>query len=469
MTINKINVYEAIENVKALLKKDRNISPALRAAIEVILMLFPILANRVAKNSSNSSKPPSSDPNRKKIKKDKKSKKKPGGQNGHVGTNLKKVDNPDRIKTLKVNKNKLPPGNYKKVGYKTRQVIDVEISRIVTEYRAEVLEDEKGNKIIADFPKHVTKAVQYGNSIKAHSVYMSNYQLIPYNRIQEYFSEQIKIPISTGTICNFNKEAYGLLETFEKITKEKLISSELLHADETGINVNGKRIWLHNASNDLWTHFHPHFKRGSEAIDDINIIPNFKGTLCHDHWKPYYRYDVTHSLCNAHHLRELKFVYEIHKQKWAKKLSDLLLQINKDVDEHEGKLPESISNAYRKKYRSILKQGEKECPLPEKSKKGRIKKGKPRNLLERLQKFESDTLRFMENKIVPFTNNQGENDIRMTKVQQKISGCFRSIEGAYMFCRIRGYLTTCKKHGVSAKEALDLLFKGKLPEFIDDS
>jgi transposase len=206
-------------------------------------------------------------------------------------------------------------------------------------------------------------------------------------------------------------------------------------------------------------------------MDAIGILAKFIGVMCHDHWKPYYKYTCTHALCNAHHLRELTYAEEEDKQKWAGLMKMLLLEINKAVNDAEGKVSPSVAQEYRLKYRALLTEaGQNECPPPEdirkKGQKGRIKKSKSRNLLERLTKYEDDVLRFMENDFVPFTNNLGENDLRMTKVQQKISGCFRSMEGAYIFCRVRGYLSTCRKHGVNATEALRLLFQGKLPDFV---
>ena len=239
--------------------------------------------------------------------------------------------------------------------------------------------------------------------------------------------------------------------------------------DETGININGKRIWLHTACNAKWTYFYPHKKRGSEAMDEIEILPKFKGVLCHDHWKAYYKYACSHSLCNAHHLRELEWSAVEDNQKWASKLKEFLEKLNKEVDEAGGKLTPKQSVCRRKRYKKLLVDAEKECPPPKIERKpgqrGRLKKSKSRNLLERLIRYQNDVLRFIDDIEVPFTNNQGENDLRMTKVQQKISGCFRSEDGAFIFCRIRAYLITYRKHGVGATEALELLFKGKLPKF----
>lgn len=239
----------------------------------------------------------------------------------------------------------------------------------------------------------------------------------------------------------------------------------MLHADETGININGKRQWLHNASSLKWTYLAAHEKRGHDAMDDIGILPHFNGVMCHDHWKPYYRYDCLHSLCNAHHLRELIRANEQDGQVWAETMRLFLVSLNQAVFDEDGVLSKEKQTDYINQYRAILKEGEKEspAPIPIKGKRGRLKKTKARNLLERLQNYEDDVLRFMSDEAVPFTNNQGENDLRMAKVQQKISGCFRSEYGAEMFFGLRSYLSSCKKQGISGSTALTLLLNGMLP------
>lgn len=467
MKISDIDIQATVEKAQALIREDEQVSAGIRSMFEILILIISLLANRLNLNSTNSSKPPSSDPNRAK-KSRKKGARKPGGQKGHIGTTLQKVDNPDRVEKIRVDRRKLPKGNFQHAGYKTRQVFDIDISRIVTEYQAEVVEDEKGHRIVAPFPKGVAKAAQYGDGIKAHAVYMSQFQLLPYNRIQDYFADQLEIPISEGTIFNFNKEAFERLADFELKAKDELAVAAVAHADETGINIGGKRHWLHGLSNVQWTHYSPHEKRGTEAMNEIGIIPRFGGILCHDHWKSYYTYDCTHSLCNAHHLRELQRAWEQDNQAWAKQMKALLETINSKVHDAGGALDAQNARKYRQQYRDLLKNAEKECPEPDrpkkKGKRGRIKKTKARNLLERLRDFENDVLRFMANQNVPFTNNMGESDIRMTKVQQKISGCFRSMEGAKIFCRVRGYLSTCRKQDVSSSDALRLLFDGKLPD-----
>lgn len=469
LKINPLEIEKALDNARRLIEQEQDLSPSLRAALEVLLLLVTVLLNRTTLNSKNSSKPPSSDPNRLKPSR-KKSDKSSGAQAGHIGKTLKKTDDPDVIEVIAIDRRTLPKGSYHQTGFETRQVFDIDISRVITEYQAQILEDEQGNRFVASFPKGVTKSVQYGNQIKAHAVYLSQYQLLPYKRIQSYFADQLQIPLSEGSIYNFNVQAFAQLVTFEKISKDRLAQARIAHADETGININGKRQWLHCASNKTWTHFFPHEKRGMDAMNEIGILPRFKGILCHDHWKPYYRYPFTHALCNAHHLRELTRAWEQDGQNWAKNMGELLRTISRAVDDAGDALAPDEARGYRKLYKALLKKAERECPPPDtfsgKPKRGRIKRSKARNLLERLINYEDDVLRFMENPLVPFTNNLGENDIRMTKVQQKISGCFRSTEGAKIFCRVRGYLSTCRKQGLTASRALKLVFEGKLPDFV---
>lgn len=473
MKIENIDVNKVLDRAKKLLDEDKSISYSLRSIFEVLIVVITLFMNRFNLNSKNSSKSPSSDPNR-----NKKSKKdplgtKPGGQKGHVGKNLQPIENPDEITIIPIDKRTLPKGKYHDAGYSARQVINIRISRHVIEYRAQILEDANGYQYTAQFPDYVTRPVQYGSDLKAHAVYLSQFQLLPYNRIDNYFSEEINVPVSSGSIFNFNKEAYNLLDKFDAVVKLKLIAATVLNVDETGINVNGKRKWLHVTANDKWTYFFPHINRGSIATDDIGILPNFSGVLCHDHWKPYYTYQCLHSLCNAHHLRELQRAFEQDKQQWAFDMKSLLLEINNETKKSENKLETVIAENYYKKYNAIIAAGKIECPLPKPvlledgtKKKGKLKKSKSRNLLERLSNFINDTLRFMEDVDVPFTNNLAENNIRMTKVQQKISGCFRSMEGAYIFCRIRSYISTCRKHGIGIPDALKMLFRGEMPDFI---
>jgi transposase len=220
---------------------------------------------------------------------------------GHVGITFKQVTDPDIIEIIPVDRSLLPPGHYREAW----QVIDLDISTVVTEWRAQILEDQHGKRYV-DLPRSgVSRSVQYGIGIKVNSVYMSQYQMIPYNRIKEHFLDQMQIPVSAGSVVNFNKDAFERLDFFDDWVKKQLSSSALIHVDETGINTGGIRSWLHNASNDRFSYFYPHTNRGGKALNEMGILPNYQGILCHDHWKPYFHYGQAYALCNAHHLREL--------------------------------------------------------------------------------------------------------------------------------------------------------------------
>lgn len=472
MTVENINVSTAIDRARSLVKEDKTLSPAVAATIELLITIVTILLNQKNLNSQNSSKPPSQDPNReKKTRKDKgvkRGKRKPGGQKGHPGSTLDPVEKPDSVEEILIDKRTLPPGNYETVGFESRQVFDVNISMKVTEYRGEILQDQNGHQWIPQFPQGVYYRTQYGNGVRAQSVYMSQFQLIPQLRVVDYFNDQVGLPLSKASVQNFNETAFKKLDFFESWAKKTLLKSPLNFADETGVNVNGDKFWFHLLSNDKVALYQVDNKRGAEAMDRMGILPHYQGILCHDHWKPYYTYDCVHSLCNAHHLRELQRAWEQDEQKWALKLKSLLEEINKKVkNSKRGKLSPKKIAYYQKRYRTILTQGAKECPANEENgKRGRTKQTKSRNLLDRLRDYEDDVLRFMKEPIVPFTNNTAENDLRMTKVQQKISGCFRSLKGAKVFCRIRSYLVTCRKNGVNPTDALRMLFDGKLPDFV---
>lgn len=466
MKVSGIDIESNVEKIKQQIEADKTLSPSMRTTLDLLLLIVNLLCQRLGLNSRNSSKPPSSDPNRVKSPKNKSSNKS-GGQKGHKGTTLSLNDNPDITHKLSVDKTLLPKGNYKEVGYETRQVIDIEFKQVVTEYQAQILENESGKRFVAPFPDGVNSRIQYGNGLKAHAVYLSQYQLLPYDRIREYFSDQLGIPLSSGSLYNFINSAYDKLEELNvlEIIKMNLKKEKVLHTDETGININGNRQWLHNASSSKWTYLATHEKRGYDAMEYIGIIPHFNGVMCHDHWKPYYRYNCLHSLCNAHHLRELTRANEQDGQVWAETMRLFLVNLNQSVLDEGGVINKDKQADYINQYRKILKEGEKESPppFPVKGKRGRPKKSKSRNLLERLQNYEDDVLRFMVDNDAPFTNNQGENDLRMAKVQQKISGCFRSEYGAEMFFGLRSYLSSCKKQGISASAALSLLLNGMLP------
>jgi transposase len=432
------------------------------------------LEQRLAKNSRNSSKPPSSDGFKKPAPKSlrKKGKRKSGGQPGHPGHTLKRVEKPDHTEKHRVERcvccgrslaDQLPDAVEK------RQIHDLPPLRlIVTEHQAATKLCECGHLNKASFPEGVNAPVQYGERIKAAAVYAKNYQYLPYERTCELLNDLFNCPMSEGTLANIIAQSDELAaHPVEKI-KELVERATVAHFDETGSRVEGKLWWMHSASTAEATYYDIHRKRGSEAFDEIGILPDFVGRAIHDFWKPYFRYSCSHGLCNAHHLRELIFVHEQHQQAWADHMIDCLLDIKDAVDlarQTTDRLEEKQIQDFEAHYQRILDEGYAQNPLSpqpagKKKKRGRRRKTKPRNLLERLEEHRAEALAFMYDFNVPFDNNQAERDLRMMKVQQKISGMFRTEDGAKAFCRIRSYISTARKNAVGAMDALTRLFSG---------
>ncbi len=432
------------------------------------------LADQLAKNSHNSSKPPSTDGFQKPAPKSlrEKSTRPSGGQPGHPGQTLAMVEKPDFTEPHRIDRcaccgrslaNRPPDGIEK------RQVHDLPPMRlIVTEYQAEMKRCPCGHMNKAVFPEGVSAPVQYGPGLKAAAVYLNNYQFLPYARTCELLVDLFGCSISQGTLANIIGECHERLEQPVERIKERIAQTPVAHFDESGSRVEGKLWWLHAASTPTATYYDIHPKRGSEALDAIGILPDFIGRAIHDFWKPYFGYACAHGLCNAHHLRELVFVHEQHHQDWAKAMIDCLLDIKQVVAQARptvDHLTKTQLHAFEARYQSILDEGYAANPLPSspaqaEKKRGRRKKTKPRNLLERLDQHRQETLAFMYDFGVPFDNNLAERDIRMMKVQQKISGLFRSEKGAQAFCRIRSYISTARKNAMSAMDAIIHAFTG---------
>ena len=290
-------------------------------------------------------------------------------------------------------------------------MVDIDIRRWVTEYQAEVVENVNGERFVAPFPEGLVRPIQYGDGIKAHAVYLSQYQLLPFKRIEDYFRDQFALPISSGSLVNFNEEAGRRLEPFGRWAKQNLVDEPVIHADETGVNLSGKRHWLHCLSSDRLTLFEVHAARGSEAMDAMGVLPIYTGVAVHDHWSPYFKYNCVHAMCNAHHLRELQRAWEQDGQRWAQRMHALLIEINKAVSDAGGALDAVDATRFRARYRRLLAKADLECPPPDESqrngRRGRLRRSKARNLLERLRNLEAETLRFMIERNVPFTNNMG--------------------------------------------------------------
>jgi len=440
--------------------------------IQLLQVRVHELEVRLFKDSSNSSKPPSSDGLKRKPKSlRKRSGKKPGGQQGHVGKGLAQVNNPDIVVTHTPESCTGCGSNLSDVHgslAEQRQVFDIPQPKInVTEHRVEEKKCPCCSEITrASFPENINGPVQYGDRIRALIAYFSHEHFIPVDRVCEIFKDIFGVALSSGTCANVDERLWENLEVFEAGLKAHLLATRVLHFDETGMRCEKKLHWIHVASSQIATLYTMHTKRGQEAMDAADILPRFQGIAIHDHWFPYFAYkQVKHGLCNAHHLRELIFVHEQEKETWAKCMYDLLILANKEVDKHTESvaLSPEILLQIEQTYQQILTEGfayhASLPPLPT-GKRGRQKQRDGKNLLDRLNEKRDCVLRFIHDFSVPFTNNQGERDIRMVKLKQKIAGSFRAFRGGKIFCRIRSYISTAHKQGWNVWDALADAIRG---------
>jgi transposase len=431
------------------------------------------LESRLNQNSRNSNRPPSTDGFRRPKSQRKKGERPPGGQKGHKGRTLQWVEVPDLIEIHQVTTCEgcgESLENLEPITTEQRQVHDIPPMKIVvTEHRVEHKVCPRcGQYNRAEFPPDARHPVQYGWNLKALMIYLSIYQLLPYERICETFLDLFGRLISKATLVKAVSDCHENLGDTEEKIRDLLAGAHVLNVDETGMRVNGIRQWLHVASTEVLTWYGHHRKRGSRATDDLQILPRFKGTMVHDFWASYFRYPCGHALCNVHLLRELKGISENYHQNWSEQMYDLMYEIKKAVEavcEHGWALDPQQVTDFEERYRQIIEAGMRENPVQETAtiilKRGRKKQSKAKNLLDRCLKYEGEILLFMHDFSVPFSNNQAERDIRMMKLQQKISGTFRSEEGADCFCRIRGYISTVKKNEMPVFASLLKVLEGE--------
>lgn len=435
------------------------------------------LRARLGTNSRNSGKPPSSDgPGVRPHPKSQRapSGRKAGGQPGHIGYTLRLVDDPDEVVVHVPSQCKVCGQNLEEVpaiGRERRQVVDIPpVTARVIEHQAETkCCPGCGAETTGQFPEGVEAPAQYGPGVATVAVYLNQEQLLPLERTGKVLAEVFGCPISEGTVESAVGECHEQLAEPEAAIKRGVEGARVVNFDETGVNVGGSNSWLHVASTPSLTYYAVHQKRGREALDAIGVLPEFRGRAVHDGLTSYWQYgQCEHALCNAHHLRELTFVEEELGQPWAKDLKGLLLEVKQAVDDARGQglveLSAEVKREFEARYDAILEEGIRANPAPEPTgKRGRPKLGKAGSLLERLREHKGATLAFQEDFAIPFDNNQAERDIRMTKVREKISGCFRTTTGAERFCRIRGYISTLRKQGMPILSALGKAIAAKPP------
>jgi len=452
-----------LETVSARVTSVESENAALRATLDT--------------TSRNSGKPPSSDgPGVKPHPQSQRaaSGRKPGGQPGHEGQTLRLVDAPDEVRVH-------APACCHGCGQslddvpvlrrERRQVVDI------PPVRAQVIEHQAtttccpgcATETSGTFPPDVAAPVQYGPGVATLAVYLTQEQLLPLARTSAVLAEVFGCPVTQGTVERAVADCHDRLAVAEAAIKQGVSAVEVAHVDETGVNIGGKTAWLHVASTPHLTFYAIHQKRGRVAMDAIGVAPQFRGRAVHDGLPSYWHYSqCAHALCNAHHLRELTFVEEHLGQGWAKDLKGLLREIKQAVDDARGQGRAALSaearQEFARRYDTILDEGMRANPPPPPTgKRGRPKRGKAGSLVDRLREHKAETLAFMTDLTVPFDNNQAERDIRMTKVREKISGCFRTPTGAERFCRIRGYISTLRKQGMPILSTLGQAIAGTPP------
>lgn len=467
-----VSIIESLQREVAGLKEE---NMKLKGQILLLLAENKRLHAIISKDSSNSSKPPSTDIGKKqKNNSRQKTSRKCGGQEGHKGSSLSPVEKPDNTVVLTPTKCKCGycfNGNESVFRNEKRQVFDIPPPKSeVTEYVSGVYECPDCKTMNQhEFPGHVKSTVQYGPVLKSYAIYLMNYQLLPYKRTSELFANMHDLPVSEGSLNNFLREYDVLIEAPVTQIKQNIIDAETVHFDESGLYCQGKRDWVHVASNQLFTYYHHHESRGIKAVEDAGILEYFRGTAVHDYWKTYYKFDsCSHSLCNAHHLRDLQGIFDTTGLQWAKDMKELFSEMKKEVDKAKANglksLPPEKLDSLTDKFNDLIAKGYKETPPPVAKKKGargRPLRGKPLSLLDRFEERTNEILDFIFDFEKPFDNNQAERDIRMIKVKQKISGSFRSSEMAQAFCRIRSFISTAIKHNKNILNVIADVYKGE--------
>jgi transposase len=476
------------EEIRAAIRQGEDATVALISSLIQIIAIqaarIQALEDQLAKNSSNSGKPPSSDGLKKASRNRslrRSSGKKSGAQPGHPGHRLEMSAHPDRVERHAVHRCAHCQASLEEIQadhIEKRQEYELPPLRlIVTEHQAEVkVCPSCGRTTQATFPSGITQLAQYGPGFKSLLTYLNQKHFIPLERINEFCEDVFEHSVGEGTILSANDQVAETVEPVNECGKQHLIETEeTVHFDESGLQINGKLHWIHSASTRWVTYYYVDPKRGQQGMDRAGILPTRTSNRMHDDWASYYNYpDTRHASCNAHHLRALNFLQERYPQEWEGELAKLLVAIKEAVEKAVERgltcLPIEQLTAFEARYDELVTQGVALNPVAERppGKRGKLKQPPPKNLLDRFKEHKRAVLAFMYDFKVPFDNNLAERDIRMVKLKQKISGCFRSEDGAKVFCSIRSYLSTSQKNGMSALEALKLAMCGSpyIPNFL---
>ncbi len=462
------------EELKELVAAQQLVIEQQRAHIAGLEARIVELERRVGRTPRNSSMPPSAEglskPPANRAERRAQKKRRPGKQPGDEGHHLAQVSDPDEVITHRPRRCPRCEGDLSEaeiVALERRQVFEVPQARAhVTEHRLAKVRCSCGAETKAPAPPEATAPACYGRGVRALAVYLSVYQHVPYDRLAEIFVDVLSMPVSVGAITAMVAEAGGGLGLFLDVVADLLKDAPAVHFDETGGRVEGSLHWIHVACTSLYTLLYCHQRRGTAAMDEMGVIAKLTGVAVHDGWKPYRSYDVVHALCNADHIRELAGVVEHFDQDWADQMIDLLLDAKEAVEaasaRGRNRLDDTDLHSIRVRYGKLVAKGRAANEQPSAVADGKWYQNTAVNLLDRLDAQRDDVLRFTDDFGVPFDNNQGERDIRMVKLQQKISGSWRTKSGADHFCAIRSYVSTMKKHRYDVLAGLRQLFEGKV-------
>lgn len=491
-----VDLSERIQKLAARLKRvEEKLAKQQCLNYELKRRIAELEAAAVVRDSHNSGLPPALDPPAAKaanaIRRTRSlrrpSGKLPGAQPGHPGHTRPRVEQPDRVMThspsLCRGCGASLAGGYV-VKCESRQIIELPpVKPWVVEHRALTKRCRSCDGLTKGrFPQGVKAAVQYGRGVRARAVYLVNYQLLPYRRAAEVLQDFFSCPISAGSLRRIIAECAGRALTTEVEIKHRLKQAEVIHVDETGLRVEGAGRFVHVASTARLTHYACDSRRGKAAMDEIGILPAFKGTSVHDGWPAYTSYyQCRHALCGAHLLRELTYIEESHphqRGQWAEPMAQLLLEIKVAVERAReaghSALTEQEQAEFFDRYDKVVRRGlelnpERATRRPKvdegaatlKKGRGRIPQSEARKLVTRLESRRAEVLRFMTDFRVAFDNNQAERDLRMVKLRQKIGGCFRSGEGAQQFCRLRSVILTARKQGRAVLDSIERVLRGQ--------
>ena len=475
-SVNKESLREefgALQGRFAQLRADGKITAESSALVEALLMLLKVLMavfmeKNTPKNSTNSSKPASQTP------KDDTAITRSGTHGKGKVLSETRSANTRTVESFEVSKVSFCEEcgeDLHKVrckGHERRTQIDIVFEKVVTHIDAEIKScPHCGTEARGSFPEAFCGPLQYGAGIKAYALNLLIAQMLSLKRVQQSLQTLLGQVISEATILKYVLLLHLALEQWEKTAIERLLTLPALHVDETSLRVDKKNQWIHVCSGGEITLKFLHEKRGQEAMQAIGVIPRYGGVIVHDCWASYLAYEhCSHGLCGAHLLRELAFIVEADGYPWAKNMKRLLQETCARVAQRKRKkLSARQYENLQKRYRNILTRGEQELPpIParQNGKRGRIAKSDAHNLWERLKEHETAVLLFARDPNVAFTNNRAERDLRMSKVKQKVSGCFRKPQYAQAYCRISSYLQTMANRGYNPLVAIQLALSGQL-------